>query len=57
MTQEEWMRRYRQTFMDVAGLSESEAKEMAEAIGFKEASSEFEDDPEGAAQMEMSYWD
>ena len=39
------------------GVAAAVAKEMAEAIGFKEASSEFEDDPEGAAQMEMSYWD
>lgn len=53
----EWLRRYRQRFMDVAGLSAGQAEDCANAVTFEEASDSYEDDPEGAADMEMSYWD
>lgn len=51
------MQRYRQAFIDLAGLSESEADECAEASTFEEVSRYYEGDPEGAAVEEMSYWE
>lgn len=56
MTKENWMFRYKQAFVD-AGLSQSEAKQCSEAVDYEEARKGFEEDPEGAAQMEMSYWE
>lgn len=52
----EWLRRYRQAFIDV-GCTEALADDCVGASPFEEVSECFEDDPEGAAQMEMSYWD
>lgn len=52
----EWLRRYKQTFIDV-GCTEEFAVDCVGAPPFEEMSRDFEDDPEGAAQMEMSYWD
>jgi hypothetical protein len=57
MVENEWLRRYKQAFKDTANLTDAEAAECAGAVSFEEASRGFEDDPEGAAQMEMSYWD
>ncbi len=56
MTENEWLARYRQTFVD-AGCSLEEAMDCAYASPYEEVSKYFEDDPEGAAQEEMSYWE
>lgn len=56
-TQEEWLRRYRQRFIDRAELSETQADACASAESFEVLSEMFEDDPEGAADEEMSYWE
>lgn len=56
MSQEEWLRRYQQRFIDRAGLSLAQAKACARAESFEVLSEWFEDDPECAADMEMSYW-
>lgn len=54
---EEWLRRYQQRFVDVAGLSAEQAADVAATETFERLSEDYEDDPEGAADMEMSYWD
>lgn len=56
VSQQEWMRRYTQAFVD-GGCSLDEAQKCAKATTFETARGHFEDDPEGAAQEEMSYWD
>ena len=56
MTESEWRQRYRQAFVD-AGVSYEEAMGYAYASDYEDASRGFEEDPEGAAQMEMSYWE
>jgi hypothetical protein len=56
LTVDEWMRRYRQRFIDAAHVSDKVADDCAGAVPFEEASDGFEDDPEGAADEEMSYW-
>lgn len=55
--QQAWLARYKRRFMDVAGLTESQAAACANAESFTVLSEGFEDDPEGAADSEMSYWD
>lgn len=55
--QQEWLRRYKQRFIERADLTEAQAAACAEAEPFDEISEMFEDDPEGAADEEMSYWD
>lgn len=57
MTQDEWFTRYKQRFVAVAALDETAAEACAEAESFAVLSEGFEDDPEGAADSEMSYWD
>lgn len=57
LTAETWLCRYRQRFIDAAGLTAAEAQRCAEAEPFAVLSDMFEDDPEGAADSEMSYWD
>ncbi len=57
LTREEWLKRYKQAFIDGADLTDSEAQSCVDAISFEDASRQFETDPEGAAQMEMSYWE
>lgn len=52
----EWLARYRQRFIDVAQISEKHADECVRAEPFETLSDGFEDDPEGAADSEMSYW-
>ena len=55
---EEWLRRYRQRLIGVAGLSEQHAQQCVDAgEGFEAMSDGYEDDPAGAADMEMLYWD
>lgn len=57
LTQDEWLRRYKQRFIDRADLTETQAQACSEAESFETLSEFFEDDPEGAADEEMSYWD
>lgn len=57
MTENEWMTRYKQRFIEIAGVSETQAEALGEAESFAVLSDMFEDDPEGAADSEMSYWD
>lgn len=57
MNQDEWLDRYTRRIMAVSGLSEQQARRCAEAETFEVLSDGFEDDPEAAADMEMSYWD
>lgn len=57
MTKEEWLKRYKQAFIDIADMPEIVADDMAGASAFEDASRGFEDDPEGAAQEELSYFD
>jgi hypothetical protein len=57
MTESEWLERYQRRLMDKAHLPESSAKACAEAESFAVLSEWFEDDPEGAADEELSYWD
>ena len=60
---DEWMKRYRQRFAEVARtpegkvLSDDLLDDIMKAVSFEEASLDYEDDPEGAADEEMSYWD
>lgn len=57
MTEQEWLDRYQRRFVEVVGLTESQAKSCAEAETFDVLSDGFEDDPEAAADSEMSYWE
>lgn len=54
---DEWLRRYAQRFIDRAGLTPTQAQACATAEPFDVLSELFEDDPEGAADEEMSYWE
>ena len=56
MSRDEWLRRYKARFVN-AGLTTEQAEDCANAESFECLSSGgFEDDPEGAADEEMSYW-
>jgi hypothetical protein len=57
MDKQDWVRRYKQEFINTAHLSDEEAQSCVDASTFEEVSAHFEEDPEGAAQEEMSYWD
>lgn len=52
-----WIRRYRQRIIDRSGMTPTQADACAMAVSFAELSDGFKDDPEGAADMEMSYWE
>lgn len=54
--QAEWLRRYTRQFVS-RGVDENTAESAASCDTFEALSQDFEDDPEGAADMEMSYWD
>ena len=54
---EEWLKRYKQAFMDFGKASEAEANEYVKATDFEHAIEGYENDPEGAAHEEMSYWE
>lgn len=56
MTKEEWLERYKARFIKVADITSEQAEECASADSFEVLSDGFEDDPEGAADSEMSYW-
>lgn len=57
MTETEWKQRYKQEFMAAAKLSETDAQDCVDAAKFPAVMEGFEDNPEGAAQEEMSYWE
>lgn len=54
ISEEEWMRRLRARFVKIAGEG---ADDVADAVAYEEWRDGWEDDPEGAADEEMSYWD
>jgi len=53
----DWLRRYERRFIEIANLTLDQAQLCATAETFETLSEGFEDDPEGAADMEMSYWE
>jgi len=65
LSRDGWLRRYRERFVEVAGFTAAQADDVTKAIctgpqddnGFTELSEGWENDPEGAADEEMSYWD
>jgi hypothetical protein len=70
ITQEEWIRRYKQHIIDKLHTVDDtgdyiftlyEATEMAddefETMGYTELVVGYEDDPEGSAEESLSYWD
>lgn len=56
MDRAEWLRRYMNRFIERADLTPKQAEQCAKAESFEVLSQGFEDDPEGAADEEMSYW-
>jgi hypothetical protein len=56
MDKDSWISRCAAQFEKVAGVPEKDAFFMA-GVAFDETHDDFEDDPEGAADSEMSYWD
>ncbi len=56
MTQREWLDRYARRIMEVANVGQVFGDTCAEAESFDVLSEGYEDDPEGAADSEMSYW-
>ena len=56
MTQDEWLRRYQQRFTERTG-DDQIGQAMAAAETFEKLVEYFEEDPEGAADEEMSCWD
>jgi hypothetical protein len=56
MEQAEWLERYAQRLVKQAALTEDQARKASGAEEFSVLSEDFEDDPEGAADEEMSYW-
>ncbi len=57
LTEQEWLARYQLRLMEQADLTEAQAREMSSALPFEELCEMFEDDPEGAADEEMSCWE
>lgn len=57
LSREAWLNRYKQRFIAVAGLTEAQAEACARAEPFEILSDGFENEPEDAADEEMSYWD
>lgn len=56
MTQQEWLERYQRRFVERADVSAAIAAQFAQGDSFDVLSEFFEDDPEGAADEEMSCW-
>lgn len=56
LSQEEWLRRYKARIIDEADVTPECAQECADAATFAELAEGWENDPEGAADEEMSYW-
>lgn len=57
MTEQEWLDRYKQHFIEIAKVTPAHAEDCAKAESFAVLSDGFENDPEGAADSEMSYWE
>ncbi len=57
MEHQEWLARYKWRLIDRAGLTEAQAQACAQAESFEVLSEFYEDDPEGAADEEMSDWE
>lgn len=57
LTRDEWLSRYKQRFVEQADLTLEQAEQCAKAESFEVLSEYFEDDPEGAADEEMSCWE
>jgi len=57
MEKTEYLRRYKKELKRASGLTEDEAELYMEALEFEQASYLFEEDPEGAARKDMSYWE
>jgi hypothetical protein len=55
MEKKEWLERYQQRLVDHYEFSLKTAISLSEAAPFEDMSDGYEDDPEGAADMEMSY--
>ena len=51
-----WLDRYTKRIMKMARVPESFARQCAEAESFEVLSDGYADDPEGAADLELSYW-
>lgn len=56
LSQQEWLDRYKAQFVKRGCLPEL-AESASRAETFDVLSEDYEDDPEGSADMEMSYWD
>ena len=56
MSRDEWLQRYKQRYIEVAGLTDVQAEAAAQAESFEVLSDGYEDEPEEAADLEMSYW-
>lgn len=56
MDKQEWIKRCSKRFMERAGMTSIEADGYAQTM-HAEWSEDFADDPEGAADEEMSCWD
>ncbi|WP_155741271.1 hypothetical protein [Burkholderia pseudomultivorans] len=56
MTDAEWLRRCAARFVQRANVDQQTANSYAEAVFENVADFGFENDPEGAADCEMSYW-
>ena len=52
-----WLERYARRFVEVGACDEAGALACSQAESFEVLSDGYEDDPEGAADMEMSYWE
>lgn len=57
MTEQEWLTRYKQRLIDQSHIDEAFAEDCAHAEPFAVLSDMFEDDPEGAADEELSCWE
>lgn len=57
ITRDEWERRFKQRIIDRAGTTEAQAQAELEGGTFEVLSQGFENDPEGAADEAMSYWE
>lgn len=57
MGKQEWLDRYAAHIVKVAGVTAEHAAKCAKAEPYEVLSEMFADDPEGAADEEMSYWE
>jgi hypothetical protein len=57
LDEETWKSRYRKRLMDKTDLGFLEADKVLEAADWPDIYDGYEDDPEGSADEEMSYWE